>query len=220
MKKIHLLYTVLLLSLVLSLSACTTSQPAAAAAPTFDVSLIRTEVVAAIREQATQEALANPTEEKVAEATQTPWVVTATFNPTEVEASAIPSLTPMATKQPAVGYTYVAPTATWGPARLMSQTPYDNTTFSPGESFDATFTILNNSTKNWNKSYYIRYTGGDLEPQQTQVMIGDLVDIGRTTKFTVDYVAPGQGGKHTSYWELVDDNGSAILNFWLVINVE
>ena len=151
MKKIHLLYTVLLLSLMLSLSGCAASQPAAAA-PTFDVSLIRTEVVAAIREQATQEALANPTQEKVVEATQTPYVITATFEPTSEEMAAIPSLTPLSTKKPTIGYTYVAPTATWGPARMVSQSPIDGTTFHPGESFDVKWTFINSSTKNWNKA--------------------------------------------------------------------
>jgi hypothetical protein len=36
----------------------------------------------------------------------------------------------------------------------------------------------------------------------------------------VDYTAPSIGGKHTTYWELVDDNGAAILSFYLIINVE
>ena len=220
MKKIHLLYTVLLFSLILSLTACSTPQEAVVA-PTFDVSLIRTEVVAAIREQATQEALSNPTEAKVVEATQTPYVITATFEPTSEEAAAIPSLTPLSTKQPVVGYTYVAPTPTWGPARLVSQTPYDGTTFSPGESFDVSWTFINSSTKNWTMAYYIRYVGGDLEPANTtQVMIGDLVDIGRTYTFTVDFVAPGEGGKHTSNWEIVDNNGAVMNSFYITINVE
>jgi hypothetical protein len=220
MKKIHLLYTVLLLSLILSVSGCTTPQQTAAA-PTFDVSLIRTEVVAAIREQATQEALVKPTESMDTEATQTPYVITATFEPTSEEMAAIPSFTPMSTKQPAVGYTYVPPTPTWGPARMVNQTPVDGTTFHPGESFDVSWTFINSSTKNWNKAYYIRYIGGDLEPANaTTIMIGDLVDIGRTYTFTVDFVAPGQAGKHTSSWEIVDDNGAAMNRFYITINVE
>ncbi|MBI9048247.1 MAG: hypothetical protein JEZ00_02420 [Anaerolineaceae bacterium] len=218
MKNKYLFYTVLMFIFTLTITACTTPQQAPA--PTMDMSIIRTEVAIAMREVGTQEALANPTVESIQPPTNTPWVITATAEPTSADAVAIPSFTPMSTKKPASSYTYVAPTATWGPARLTKQTPYDNTTFSPGESFDAVFTILNNSTKNWTMGYYIRFVGGDLEPQQTQIMISDLVDRGRTIDFTVDYVAPGQGGKHTSYWEMVDNNGAAILSFWLIINVE
>ena len=220
MKKIHLLYTVLLLSLVLSLTACSTPQQTAVA-PTFDVSLIRTEVVAAMREEATQQALANPTDEvNLVEETQTPYVITATFEPTSEEASAIASFTPMTTKQPTVGYTYVAPTPTWGPARMVSQSPVDGATFHPGESFDVSWTFINSSTKNWNKAYYIRYVGGDLEPANaTTIMIGDIVNIGSTYTFTVDFVAPGDAGRHVSKWEIVDDNGYAMNQFYIIINV-
>jgi hypothetical protein len=124
------------------------------------------------------------------------------------------------TKRTYVINTVAAPTKIPGPARLISQSPYDNTKFRPGESFDAKFTIQNNSPRVWNTSYYIRAVGGDMTPGQTPVMIGGNVDIGKTTTFTVDYTAPGSAGKHTTNWELVDDNGAALLSFYLIINVE
>lgn len=219
MLKKHLYTTVILSLLISTLAACNGTPQAPA--PTMDMGAIQTAVVAAIKEQNTQEALAQPSAvpTEVA-ATQTPWVVTATFSPATETAIAIPSLTPVATKKPATANNYVAPTPTWGPAHMTKQSPIDNTKFSPGESFDASWTFINSSTKNWNKSYYIRWVSGDLEPAQKQVMIGDNIDIGRTYTFTVDYVAPGQAGRHESYWEFVDDNGAVINRFWLIINVQ
>jgi hypothetical protein len=217
MKK-HLYITVISLCLLSMLTACS-GTPQVVSVPTTDLNVIKTAVADAVQAQFTEAALSKPTDNPTSAATQTPWVVTATFEPSPTGAAGIATFTPVVAK-PTVVYTYVYPTKTPGPARLVSQTPYDNTVFSPGESFDAVFTIQNNSTTNWNKSYYIRYVSGELVPSQDKVMIGDLVDIGNSTTFTVDYTAPSTYGTYRSDWQLVNDNGAAILTFWLIIKVE
>jgi hypothetical protein len=215
MKK-TLVYILLFSTLLVLIAACVPQAAPQAVEPTPDMNLIRTEVAATIQAQYTQEALSKPSVEPTIDATYTPWVITATFEPTSTSVVVIPSFTPVVSSSGGVA----APTKVPGPARLTSQSPYDGTKFKPGESFDGVFTIQNTGTKNWNMSYYIRNVSGSLVPVQTQVMIGKIVNIGEYITFTVDYVAPGTGGTHTSNWELVDDNGAVILRFYLTINVE
>jgi hypothetical protein len=81
MKKVPL-STILCFSLVALLSACSSQAGSQTAAPTMDVSVIRTEVVAAMQAAFTQEALSKPSLEPTMAVTQTPYVITATFEPT------------------------------------------------------------------------------------------------------------------------------------------
>ncbi len=209
--------TILCLTLVALLSACSPQASPQISAPTMDISVIRTEVAAAIQAEYTKEAINQHTVEPTQDITQTPYVITATFEPTPTAPIVVASFTPV---KASASSNVAAPTKIPAPALLVSQTPYYGTNFRPGESFDAVFTFKNTSSRVWNTKYYIRAVGGDLSPGQTPVMIGGNVEIGASTTFTVDYTAPGDGGKHTTNWELVDDNGAAILSFILVINVE
>jgi hypothetical protein len=214
------------------LVGCTT--PTVVVEPTPDIPKIRTESVQTVVANLTIEAALNPT--ATTPATAAPIVVTATAAPSEAptqapaasEATAtlIPTLTPVATLKPATGGGNPAPTATRraGPdqAQYVSQSPYDGQVYHPSNQFDANWTFKNVGTSTWTKGiYYIRFAGkGTNLAKADKYMVSKDVLPGDSYTFIADMVAPAQGGRYVSYWQLVNNNGAVFYEFYLVIDVK
>jgi len=50
-------------------------------------------------------------------------------------------------------------------------------------------------------------------------MLSEPVKKNESTSFRVDFVAPSQPGRYESNWALINDDGTAFFNFFIVINV-
>lgn len=217
-----------ILALILVLAGC--SSPTAVVAPTPDIPMVRTEAVQTVVAKITIEAALNPTA-TTAPTAEAPAVVTATQAPTATEAPATPTTavaaTATSTLRPVTsgGGGAVYPTATRrsGPdqASLVSQEPKDGTVFGPGTEFDGTWTFKNVGTSTWNSNFYYRETTqGTKLAKANRYYLSKSVKPNESITLVSDMVAPAQGGRYVSYWELVNDNGAVFYSFYLVIDVK
>ena len=213
---------VIILALALILVGCST--PTVVAPPTPDIPLIRTEsaktVVAKITIEAALEAAATlpPTAE--------PVVITATPlpSPTAEAPTLAPTATLIPTVKPVTGGGGVYPTATRraGPdqAQLISQDPKDGTAYSPGYEFDGTWTFKNIGTSTWTTGYEYRFASGTNLAKAKIYTLKKSVAPGETITLITDMVTPSQGGRYTSYWQLVNENGDVFFAFFMIIDVK
>ncbi len=220
-------FSLILLVAVLAMAGCNTNQPAPVATqapqpqqPTADLGVVRTQAAQTVVAQITADALANPS------ATPTAVPPTATTEPTATQAAAtstpVPTMTPTrAASSGGGGGGYVGPTATayTDRAQLTSQSIRDGARFPTGYDFDVVWTFKNTGFRDWNTQFYIKYIDGDLVPKQDIYMLSEPVKKNDTTSFRVDFVAPSQPGRYESNWALINDDGTAFFNFYIVINV-
>ena len=151
----------LLISIVvlLSVSGCNLTAPAAPAEPTIDVAALRAEIVSTVVAQITTDA---------PKATQT-TAPTAT-QPVKPTVS-LPTITqPVLTiKAPLSTFTVAAQTVNYPPwtptpytdrATLSLQSLADGITLTRGQDFDVKWVIKNQGVRNWNNEFYVRYISG------------------------------------------------------------
>lgn len=210
------------LALIVSLVGCT--GPTAVVEPTPDIPLIRTEAVQTVVSKLTIEAALNPTATIAPTDTPAP-VVTATSAPTATQPPAA-TATSMPTIRPATsgGGGVVYPTATRrsGPdqANLLSQEPKDGTVVSAGSEFDGSWVFKNIGTSTWTTGYEYRFAGGtNLAKKDIYTVPGSVKPNDSITLYT-DMVAPSEGGRYVSYWELVNENGDIFYEFYMIIDVK
>ena len=159
--------------------------------------------------------------------TQTPTAkvqASATPHPTETNLPATVTPFPSPTSKPPLLATSL-PLAQGSTLILVSETIPDGTNFQPGQTFQKTWTLMNNGARAWDKSFvFIRTstnpdntTLGSLEriPFSKEVKPGDTLQIG------VDLVAPKQDGQYTVFYQLQDGVGSFVSNsqIWVTITV-
>jgi hypothetical protein len=217
-----------ILALVIILVGCST--PTVVAPPTPDIPSIRTESAQTIVAKITIEAALQPEATQPAAADQpTPEVIviTATSAPSPTAAPATQTLVPTATliptaKPPTGGVVYPTPTRRAGPdqAQLLSQDPRDGTAYSAGVEFDGTWTFKNIGTSTWNTTYDYRFSGGTNLAKAKLYSVPKTVAPGETVTLITDMVAPAEGGRYTSYWELTNQNGDVFYQFFLIIDVK
>lgn len=218
-----------LLSLVIVLSGCAGAQTVAPTEadsasqmdPTADTVALRTEVAQTVIANITAEAAKNPSATMLPPS-QTPLpVFTATIaQPTAVVQA---SVTPVATKNS--GSTWkVYPTFTRTPytdaAEFVGQEPRDGFSIGAGGDFDIVWTFKNVGLRPWNTSFYLRYLSGEKGSDATKYMLSAPVAVGDTISIRVDMVAPTQSGSYTTTWQLINDDGVAILTPYLSFTVE
>jgi hypothetical protein len=82
--------------------------------------------------------------------------------------------------------------------------------------FDATWTIKNTSTKNWDLSSvdYLFVSGTKMHKYADRYDLTQIVKPGESIKIVVDMLAPASAGTYTSNWALVDGK-TTICNFSL-----
>ena len=85
-----------------------------------------------------------------------------------------------------------------------------------GTRFTVTWTIKNIGPKEWDKHFYLRYYKGQGSMDGDQFMLPWVVDRGDTIDFTLTFECADEPGIYNSYWELVDNNATVILdNIWV-----
>jgi hypothetical protein len=202
------------LSLVLTLLAsCNAAGPAA---PTTDPKAVYTEVVKSVQAQATNDAKLTvkpsntpmpsqtlaPSSTIAASATRSGTLV-ATLAGTKVAITPLAG-TPAATLPAAIATTTLAGGAVPAlPDKLewVSQSPADNTVFTPGESFTMVWNLKNTGTTTWTTKYWARLYGGD-RLGANDFNVKDTVKPGGILKLSVGMKAPTTPGKYNTWWVL------------------
>ena len=88
--------------------------------------------------------------------------------------------------------------------------------YAHGVQFTVTWTIRNIGPKNWDTDFYFRYVQGQGSLNGDLWMIPFDVERGDTVTFSRSFECADEPGIYNSYWELVDNNGTVILdNIWV-----
>jgi len=221
-----------ILALVIILAACSAPATPMAAAPTQDLAPVRTEaaatviakitIQAALQPSATPEATLEPPEPIVITATPAPATLTAE-TPDEPEITE-PTATPtsaVAAQSGTSGSAAYPPRTPSAPdnAAFILQSPVDGTVFSPGEDFDATWTIMNTGTTTWTTNYSYRLSGGTDFAVNDYYGLKEEVKPGERITLVADMEAPSQAGRYTSNWDLRNENGDVFFRFYITIVV-
>ncbi|MDZ4159970.1 MAG: NBR1-Ig-like domain-containing protein [Anaerolineaceae bacterium] len=220
---LHPIWTLVCLALLLALAGCATLPAAAPASqPTPDFEALHTEIAKYVSLNLTLEAALT----QIPSATPlpaTPAVIVSVEQPTPTLPTAtIVTVIPIATSKPSSGGGTFKPTPTSSytdQARVVSQSPKDYTFLKPGQDFDAKWVIKNTGKRAWNSSFYYRHDGGLSGALTNRYFIPRYPAVGETVELVVDMVAPNEPGHYTTYWELVNDDGTAFFRFYLVFNV-
>ncbi len=198
--KNHIIVLSLIIFLGTLLSACKSAEPK------LDIDAQKTGFVLTAEVQASMTSAARPT------ATETPIPepsATATILPSNT-----PILLPTKTTEgttPAIGVDR---------AQIIAQEPEDNTHFSPGETFTATWTLENTGTSTWTTQYYIEHASGESLGAEGKVYVWLPVPPGTSLALTVNMVAPNTSGNKVSYWKMYNASGDAFYDFSVTITVE
>ena len=207
------------IGMMLVFTACSvTATPQATAAPTQDMAALHTEVAQTVIAQMTVEAALHPS--------ATPLQPTNTTAPkptnTPFQTLVAPTLPAVATATQAVHWV-VQPTATktyyTDACVLQSTSPADYSVMDPGVDFDAKWTIKNTGARDWNTAFYITKVTGDLGPSGTFYLSNTVAKTDSYT-FTVDMTAPNEAGTYNGTYKLVNDDGTAICQFYAVVTVK
>jgi hypothetical protein len=165
-----------------------------------DPNAVLTEAVQTVSVQLTADAA------KLPPATQTPMPTVAIPTATMAVATLPPVTAP--TNPPA------APTASSGNlAQYLSQSPADDTTMSPGQTFTMVWTVKNIGTTTWTPEYLIRFFATDqagvvLHVGENDQRINKTVKPGETTDIKIQMKAPSSNIKVTNTYALSDDTGA------------
>lgn len=187
--------TLLVLGLIF-LAACSSASPTAA--PTQDLTALRTEVAATVLAQVAQICALTPTATQPATATTSP---TDTTTPT-------PTLTITATTVTPVGPTATGSTA--DRAKFVSQSVTDGTVFAPGHVFTLTWTLQNAGTTTWTAGYRLRFFSGDNFSAPKEIALGKDIGPGQNVDIGIPMKAPLTPGDYRSDWVM---SNTALRNF-------
>ena len=192
MKKIDL-YTLIGLSLLLSIltSACNLSN--ADATPTFSVELAQTLAVATFSSGQTQTAIAMPTN-------------TSTHTPSPTSSITL-AVTNTLGAPPASGVV-IQPTAScYSMAFVSDVTIPDNTNMKPGQKFTKTWRVRNNGTCAWEAGFKFNFIGGNALGGAT-LTLDKAVNPGVETELPIAMTAPNTSGSYQSNWRMANAAGT------------
>lgn len=215
--------TLALILLIVALAGCSLGLSAAPAEPTPDLDAVRTEAAQTVIAKITVEAALNPSATSLPPS-QTPLPVI-TSTPLQ-PAPAQPSVTaqiPQATatrKSTWVVYPTWTRTPYTDAAEFVGQSPSDGFTIGSGGDFDIVWTVKNVGLRPWNTQFYIRYLNGVKGSDATKYMLSGPVNVNDTATFRVDMVAPFEPGNYTTTWQLINDDGTAIMTLYLSFSVQ
>lgn len=194
MKKIDL-YTLIGLSLLLSIltSACNLSN--ADATPTFSVELAQTLAVATFSSGQTQTAIAMPTNTS-----------TSTHTPSPTSSITL-AVTNTLGAPPASGVV-IQPTAScYSMAFVSDVTIPDNTNMKPGQKFTKTWRVRNNGTCAWEAGFKFNFIGGNALGGAT-LTLDKAVNPGAETELPIAMTAPNTSGSYQSNWRMANAAGT------------
>jgi hypothetical protein len=180
------------------LAACT---PASPAAPTPDISAIKTSVAQTV----------------VAEFTLTAEVISPTAQP----ATSSPTLSVSATLTTSGSVTPIGTLlgctddANYDLANLDVNTP-DNTEMTPSQTFIKTWRIKNTGTCPWRTGYSVVYGYGDSKMSGVAQPLITEVQAGQEVEVSVDFKSPASPGTYQSFWRMSSPNGGPFGKFFSV----
>lgn len=220
MKRISVpLGTGILIGLVMLLAACSSAQ-SPTTAPTLDANLVYTQAAQTVQ------AGFQMTEEARPESSPTPRP-TETTAPTQTLASQDTEPTPTSADQPAPGQVLptatpvvnTQPTATTAAGNVppaqpsgdkcewVDQSPKDGTLVKKNASWDTTIVVKNTGTTTWDKTYALKFWGGDRLGSPADFYVQTDVKPGDLYRFIFSMTAPDSTGKKQANWVIQNGNG-------------
>ena len=100
------------------------------------------------------------------------------------------------------------PPSTATQCSLLSQSPADNSEFTPDTSFNATWTLKNTGSETWTTEYDVRYLGANVQPFHQGTDIYDFtsnVEPGWNYAVTIPMVAPSALGPYGEAWGIFSE---------------
>jgi hypothetical protein len=97
-------------------------------------------------------------------------------------------------------------------ATFVSETFPDNTRVNPGQHFVKTWTLRNSGRTTWDRTYSLKYQGGDAICRHEPLLVDGPIGNGRTFTFSVDCTAPTAPApaSYVETWALVGPQGGRI----------
>lgn len=124
--------------------------------------------------------------------------------------------------QPTATTAPVIPTNTSQPCNqveFVSESPLDDTVYTPGATFTKRWTFKNIGTCTWNTSYKLVFVSGDAMGGIASKTLTEAVEPGETVDLTVDLTAPSSNGTYKGVWNLQGDDSVSFAQFWVQIKV-
>jgi len=147
---------------------------------------------------------------------QQPSATTAPVQPTNTVPALPTNTQQVVTTAPSV------PTNTTQPcnqAMLVSESPLDDASFSPGTTFTKTWRFKNIGTCTWNTNYKLVFISGNAMGGPATKNLTASVAPGGTVDIAISLTAPSSAGTYKGIWNLQGDNGVNFANFWVQIKV-
>jgi len=132
------------------------------------------------------------------------------------------TLMPTATTEAVVVET-AAPTATEAPcnsATAKDLTVPDDTKYSPGATFDKSWTLRNVGYCTWSADYKLAFESGDKMNGPDEKEIGVEVAPNGEVEIVLSLTAPSTADTYRGYWMLQTADGADIGHMWVQIIVE
>jgi len=219
------------ISLLLVLSILAGCAAAQNTAPTTDPKTIYTQVAETVQAQITNAAKLTPKVTNTPLPTDIP-LPTSTISAPDATANAnatkgtpqatLPAGTP-GTGVPTLpgGIATNTPQAPTVPDRMLyvSQGVPDGTKFNKGDQFTMSWTIQNVGSTTWDKTYTVRFYGGDRFGVQNFAIPATVKPQG-TVKLSVEMTAPNNSGDYTSVWVITNPDGVNFGYFTFVLTVK
>jgi hypothetical protein len=142
--------------------------------------------------------VAAQTEEKVAH----PPTVTTTPTPNLPQNTQTPSPTPIPCNKP----------------KFLRETIRDHTFFDPGTDFIKTWTIRNDGSCTWDRSYRFIFIDGYRMGGVTSLILPKVVVPGDIVTISLSLKAPSAIGVYTGVWRFQSGTGEIFGNYWARIN--
>lgn len=213
-----------LLLLLSMIAGCTPAGQQVEAQATLDLAALKAEIASTVISELTMQApqdTATPVQPPVEEQpTQTPWVITATTDPTQaVVLSLLPTATP--TRKPVSGsgsWPTITPTYYTDAAKLSSMSPASYTVFTPGYDFDTKWTIQNTGHRQWNTKFYYkikRFDGAEFGPYFLSAL-----EVRDTFTAILDTVAPHAPGNYYNTIYVINDDGVTFFSNTFIFTVK
>ena len=88
--------------------------------------------------------------------------------------------------------------------------------YAHGVQFTVSWTVKNTGPLPWDKQFYFRYVQGQGSMDGDLWMLPEVVERGDTITFSRSFECADEPGIYNSYWELIDNDGTVILdNIWV-----
>ena len=104
-------------------------------------------------------------------------------------------------------------------AKFVAENISDNKQYDPGDTFTKTWTMRNDGSCTWDKTYRVVFNEGDRMNGETSFYLDREVKPGETIDLSVHLTAPNAAGKYKGYWNIKAPDGDLFTYFWAQIEV-